>query len=192
LSQVDLEDTNQYSLDKIKSELGNENMDEWLETNNLVLPSQSCFVNYIHMRNGESHITLDTKNFNIFSISSFEDFEIENLDNGPIEDCFAPYATSIPVSTTKVSCENETYGKISLYVYEFSNLQLRNAFRIETEKQVNLANSIGAMVFKSNKSFTIPKLNSEKIVQPALELDDKFIPQLFVTKERIGAIAVRV
>ena len=166
-------------------------MDKWLEKNNLVLPSLSCFVNYIHMRNGESHITLDTKNFNIFSISSFEDFEIENIENGPIDDCFAPYATSIPVSTTKISCETETYGKVSLYVYEFSNLQLRNAFRIETEKQVNLANSIGSMVFKS-KSFTIPKLNSEKFVQPALELDDKYIPQLFVTKEKMGAIAVRV
>ena len=191
LSQSELDETNKYSLDKIKSELGNENMDKWLEKNNLVLPSLSCFVNYIHMRNGESHITIDTKNFNIFSISSFEDFEIENIENGPIDDCFAPYATSIPVSTTKISCETETYGKVSLYVYEFSNLQLRNAFRIETEKQVNLANSIGSMVFKS-KSFTIPKLNSEKFVQPALELDDKYIPQLFVTKEKMGAIAVRV
>ena len=144
------------------------------------------------MRNGESHITIDTKNFNIFSISSFEDFEIENVENQPIDECFAPYATSIPLSTTKISCNTETYGKVSLYVYEFSNLQLRNAFRIVTEKSVNLSNSLGAMVFKSNEAFSLSKLNSDKFVKPALELENKYVPQLFVTKERVGAIAIRV
>ena len=191
LSKSELEEANQYSLDKIQSEVG-EDVSEWLKKNNLVLPTKSCFVNYIHMRNGESHITIDTKNFNIFSISSFEDFEIENIENQPIDECFAPYATSIPLNTTKITCETETYGKVSLYVYEFSNLQLRNAFRIVTEKNINLSNSVGAMIFKSNESFSLPKLNSDKFVTPALELESKYVPQLFVTKERVGAIAIRV
>tara|TARA_B100000963_G_C22635497_1_gene677349 strand:+ start:83 stop:1459 length:1377 start_codon:yes stop_codon:yes gene_type:complete len=191
LSQTELEEANKYSLDKIESEIGTD-VTSWLKENNLVLPTKSCFVNYIHMRNGESHITIDTKNFNIFSISSFEDFEIENVENGPIDECFAPYATSIPLSTTKISCNTEGYGKVSLYVYEFSNLQLRNAFRIVTEKSLNLSNSVGAMIFKSNESFSLPKLNSDKFVKPALELENKYVPQLFVTKERVGAIAIRV
>lgn len=192
LNQNELEETNNYTLEKIQNELGDKNVNEWMKENNFVMPSKSCFVNFIHMRNGEEFITIDTKNFNIFEISSFEHFTIENVENKVIEQSFTPYSTSLPISTIKISCDSQTYGKVSLYVYQFANLQLRNAFRIETEKSISLGNSFGAMIFKSTKEYMLPKLTSEKFVEPVIEKESKYIPQVFVTKDKVGAIPIRV
>tara|TARA_B100000925_G_scaffold284955_1_gene260633 strand:+ start:14 stop:904 length:891 start_codon:yes stop_codon:yes gene_type:complete len=192
LNQNELEETNNYTLEKIQSEIGDKNVNEWMKENNFVMPSKSCFVNFIHMKNGEEFITIDTKNFNIFEISSFEHFTIENVENKVIEQSFTPYSTSLPISTIKISCNSDSYGKVSLYVYQFANLQLRNAFRIETEKSISLGNSFGAMIFKSTKEYMLPKLTSEKFVEPVIEKESKYIPQVFVTKDKVGAIPIRV
>lgn len=192
LSESELEETNNYTLEKIQDEIGEQNVNQWMKENNFVMPSKSCFVNFIHMRNGDEFITIDTKNFNIFEISSFEHFTIENVENKAIEQSFAPYSTSLPISTIKVSCDTQTYGKVSLYVYQFANLQLRNAFKIETEKSVSLGNSFGAMIFKSTDAYMLSKLTSEKFVEPKIERESKYVPQVFVTKEKVGAIPIRV
>ena len=39
------------------------------------------------------------------------------------------------------------------------------------------------MIFKSNESFSLPKLNSDKFVTPAKKEKVKYVIQLFVTKE---------
>ena len=55
-----------------------------------------------------------------------------------------------------------------------------------------LSISVNVRDTSTSPAFSLLKLNSEKFVKPALELEKKYVPQLFVTKERVGAIAIRV
>ena len=48
------------------------------------------------------------------------------------------------------------------------------------------------MIFKSTDAYMLPKLTSEKFVEPKIERESKYVPQVFVTKEKVGAIPIRV
>ena len=172
-----------YILSIMQKQTGNRNLSstiKYLNNKNLSLISDYCFVDKIYVNNNNSEFYFDLENFTF--VKPFDNnFIVQKIDNEELFTQIKPYSNIKSICALKIITFNQTYGIIELFLFKYNNPQIRNSFKILTQKNINEKNTRGCILFKQKHSnITINGIKSDEIIPiPEFIIDNKNQDELF-------------
>ena len=158
---------NEYILSMMSKKTGINNINDtynYIKNKNLEIISDYCFTNQIYINNMGSIFHFNIENFNF--ITPFDSkYTIHKIENEEIFTDIQSYQKIKSIAALRITTYNESYGYIQLYLYKYKNPQIRNSFKLVTQKSINESSTRGCILYKQeHMNIIINNIFSDQII----------------------------